>query len=195
MSLNRVDHTNYLVHWTSGGLEEAIEKFKSIAVDGILYGNNYGVRSKDNCICCTEAPVENFHIEGSRYKPFGIRFSKRWYFSQGGRPVIYQPEEDYQSLDESIRWKHVDFDLRDENRCDYSWGREWRLKREELVLPIEEAVLIIPDESYRESFVEYFRDVNFWRGVATSADPYLYWDLYPESPGDKYKIESIIVDR
>lgn len=192
MSSTRSDHTDYLVHWTKGTPEEAFEALSSIAVDEEIRGGIFGVRSGDNCICFSEAPVDFFHERKGDFKPFGIRVSKRWIFSLGGRPVIYQPIDEYKLLPPNLSWRHVDFDLTGLKRRDYSWQREWRLRQDRLHLPVDQVTLVIPQEEYREELKRRFENENYTRGLA-SCDPYgygMYAPLHETSAGE-YRVEVI----
>jgi hypothetical protein len=73
---------------------------------------------------------------------------KTWGFERGGRPVIYQTEEEYHNLPESLRWRHVRFDPL--NGIDFTWEREWRIRIDELVLDISVAVVIVPDSDWEQ---------------------------------------------
>ena len=58
--------------------------------------------------CFSEAPLSklaqilaNPSAHGMRYKPFGVMVSKSWLFERAGRPVIYQPESEFDLLHET----------------------------------------------------------------------------------------------
>lgn len=186
----RSDHTNYVVHWTKGTPEEALDALTSIAIDEAILADTYGVKSGEPCVCFSEAPVESFHRGGEYFQPFGIRVSKKWLFSQGGRPVIYQPSHEFQLLAEQLRWRHVDYDLVGKERRDYSWQREWRIKLDELYLPVSEVTLLVPDKKYFAILEQRFSNENYARGLA-SCDPYGYGMYMPHNPtqADQYRLE------
>lgn len=190
MTQERSDHTDYLVHWTKGTFEEALDSLTSIAIDETLYGSANGIRSSDVCVCFSEAPIESFHKGGDYFQPFGVRVSKRWFFEQGGRPVIYQTIEEYNLLSEELRWKHVDFDVSGNNKRNYTWQREWRIKMDELYLPVEEVTLLVPDKKYFDILQQRFSNENYARGLA-SCDPYGYGMYTPHYPtqADTYPLE------
>lgn len=192
MNTTRSDHTDYLVHWTKGTIEEAFDSLASIAIDEEIRGGKFGVRSGENCICFSEAPVDCFHERTGAFKPFGIRVSKKWLFSLGGRPVIYQPAHEYYLLPADLAWRHVDYDLAGVKKRDYSWQREWRIRQDSLYLPLDQVTLIIPDEKYREELKHRFFDENYVRGLAL-CDPYGYGMGYPAEPtsAGEYRVETI----
>ena len=145
----RNDVTEYLVHWTKGAsYDEAFEILRSIVFEQRLLGGNGDIKGGFLCVCFTEAPIDQFHRVLSRYKPFGICVSKEWAFSQGGRPAIYQPNADYQLLPDELKWRHMRYELGGESPVDFCWEREWRIKTEELHLPPEEVVVILPSSDW-----------------------------------------------
>src|SRR5207244_8179261 len=96
-------------------------------------------KGKYRCVSFSETPLASLS-DGlvneeyySKYSTFGIMVSKKWLFSHGGRPVIYQPLSEYQALPESHRWRLMTFELRDRySFSDFTWEREWRIKCDEL---------------------------------------------------------------
>ena len=115
----------------------------------------------------------------------GIEVSKQWAYSEGGRPVIYQPEEEYEQLPESHRWRHVRYELDAEPPIDFSWEREWRIQTDELGLPPGEARIIVPHEDWAEAlegehFAEEEHRIDMFASVygeeyrMLSLDPFVY---------------------
>lgn len=98
MATTRKDHTDYVIHWTKGSMDEAFESLVSIAIDEQIIGSSSRITSGDKCICFSEAPQNFFHEREGQFKPFGIRLSKKWLFSLGGRPVIYQAADEFDLL-------------------------------------------------------------------------------------------------
>ncbi|MFM4846662.1 hypothetical protein ACEUDP_18285 [Aeromonas caviae] len=192
MGTVRTDHTDYLVHWTRGDTDEAFDRLTSIAIDECIYGGNFGVRAGCNCVCFTEAPINHFHEREGFFQPFGIMVSKKWLFGLGGRPVIYQPEDDFILLPKRLQWKHVDYDITGYKKRDYSWQREWRIQTDKLNLPVSEVTLIVPDEDYYDELRERFSNENISRGLA-SCDSYGYgmgMPIWPTAAED-YRVEVI----
>ena len=66
-----------------------------------------------------------------RYRPYGVGVQKEWLFRLGGRPVIYQPANEYDDLPSEIRWRHCRYEPPD---IDFTWEREWRIAMERVDL-------------------------------------------------------------
>ncbi|MDD3765166.1 MAG: hypothetical protein PHP86_17865 [Nevskiales bacterium] len=160
----RADLSNHLVHWVKGASDEdAFAVLSKIASEGRLLGSNGFIKGEFNCVCFTEAPQNTFHNVIGKYRPFGVQVSKRWLFSQGGRPVIYQPLADYDSLPESHNWRHVTYDLDHKPQpVDFSWEREWRIKTDELLLP-PEARILVPHQAWAEALQEQHSESEEYR--------------------------------
>jgi hypothetical protein len=145
----RADLSNDLVHWIKGDSnEEAFEILRAIVRERRLLGGVGHIRGGYTCICFTEAPEGAFHQIIGRYRPFGVRVPKTWLFSRGGRPVIYQPDDEYDLLPEQLRWRHMRYEPTRAPPVDFSWEREWRIQTPELQLPFGEASLLVPHESW-----------------------------------------------
>src|SRR2546427_12661114 len=114
----RDDLSDRLVHLTKGATEkEAGERFLSIVRDKTLLGGTGLIRGGYRCVCFSEAPISKLgailaqpSIHGMPYAPFGVMLSKTTLFCAGGRPVIYQPEAEFEMLHESQRYRHKDFE-------------------------------------------------------------------------------------
>ncbi len=111
---------------------------RSIIRERRLIAGNYMIRGGYRCVSFTEAPIEAF-IDGfvrqfpfTRYSRFGVMFDKSWVFELGGRPVIYQPEIEFNILPEELRWRHVRYEPGAEQAKDFTWEREWRMNCDEL---------------------------------------------------------------
>jgi len=151
----RIDLTNYLTHWVKSDTEqEAYRILSSIIVSGKLYGGNGHIKGKYTCICFTETPEKAFQESESRYQPFEIQVPKSWIFEQGGRPVIYQSDNEFDALPESIRWRHVRYEPNADSPIDFTWEREWRIQTNELDLPTDKACVIVPDASWVTALVD-----------------------------------------
>lgn len=144
----RTDISQYLFHWVKGNSDEdALSKLLAIAETRKLLSGNGFIRGRHQCICFTETPLSSFHESESRYKKFGVRLSKQFIFSAGGRPVIYQPNADYDLLPDSLKWRHVTFEP---PFVDFSWEREWRLPNEQLELDPELITFVVPKKEFGE---------------------------------------------
>ena len=128
----REDMSDFLFHFTKG--PNAFETLCGILEEGKLRDtNNRGY------LCFTETPLslliplfEYFtkrYPGNPMYAPYGIGVKKSRFFELGGRPVIYGKEEEKQFLDKSIQWRFEEMRL---PYRDFSWLREWRIKRNKL---------------------------------------------------------------
>jgi len=156
----RGDLSNRVVHLTRGDTpEQATTSFKSILREGALRGVNGFIRGGYNCVCFSEAPLGVIvHAlglppeQGMRYAPFGVMVGKRWLFEQGGRPVIYQSEEEYEALPDTIRYRHVRYEPH--RGIDHSWEREWRIRTDRLALDPTQTTFVVPNRKWVASFHE-----------------------------------------
>ena len=152
--MSRADISNDLIHWIRAESDgEAYEILKRIVAENRLLGGDGHIKGEYNCVCFTEAPQNTFHSAHNRYSTFGIRISKKWAYEQGGRPVIYQHDDEFELLPESHRWRHVRYEPNREPPIDFTWEREWRIPNESLELPAGEIVIIIPHEAWADSLI------------------------------------------
>jgi hypothetical protein len=81
-------------------------------------------------------------------------------FVQGGRPVIYQPDEEFEGLPENYRWRHVRFDP--SNGVDFTWEREWRIQTDQLCFDNSIAKVIVPSYDWVDRLQDdHQRDEDF----------------------------------
>lgn len=157
----REDHINYLIHWvTENNYDEACDTLLQIVNNQAILGSKENIKGSYTCVCFTEAPPKYFDFQSRKYKPFGIRLSKDYVFSNGGRPVIYQPDNEYSLLPKDLRWRHVRYDP---PHVDFTWEREWRINADHVFLPVEEALIIVPDEEWAEIFNIKFNEQEWIR--------------------------------
>lgn len=151
----RPDISDKLIHFTRGvTADDAFNRLRRIIEERRLLGGNRMIKGGFRCVCFTEAPLPSLkkgfvnaeHF--SRYAPFGIMFSKSWVFSQGGRPVIYQPETEYQLLPKALKWRHVRYEPLSSLPIDFTWEREWRVRCEELTFGPQVAVIVLPNHQW-----------------------------------------------
>jgi hypothetical protein len=92
---------------------------------------------------------------GIRYEPYGLMFSKRYVYIQGGRPVIYDRTEDAKNyLPENEWWRIVRLDLSDvSNINDFTHEREWRVP-DEFEFDISKATVLVPNAAEFRRFYE-----------------------------------------
>jgi hypothetical protein len=168
--MSRADISPYLVHFTSGNsYDDAFTRLQKIIADRKLIAGSRFIKGNYRCVCFSEAPLTS--LKGglanlnyySRYSPFGIMVSKQWLFAQGGRPVIYQSAEEYQSLPESHRWRHVLYEPSHSTEAiDFTWEREWRIKCDYLVFDQRSAQVIVLDQSWADRLVsEHDREEDY----------------------------------
>ena len=137
----------------------AYSVLQKILHDGRLIGTSkwtYG----HNCICFTEAPIQEFNSvfslvqiassknERPRYEPYGIAVSKKFLFNRGGRPVIYDHPSTFEEFPANQRYRFVPYDP--EKEIDFTWEREWRIRVDYLRLDPKETLVIVPtsDEAF-----------------------------------------------
>lgn len=95
----------------------------------------------------------------SSYSPFGVLVSKKWLFELGGRPAIYQTEEEYHLLPSSHKWRHVRYDIRDgRDEIDFAWEREWRIRSDALEIGPSVASLVVPSSEWAEQLIRDHED-------------------------------------
>ena len=154
IQLVRRDMSNLLFHFTrASGEYNAATILKNILRSEKLLGNGKWTEGVD-CVCFTEAPISEFTAIFSlieiaskqehrpRYEPYGIAVTKKWLFSKGGRPVIYEKHSEFQNYDKKQEYRLVPFDP--EEKIDFTWEREWRIKTNELKLDKNEAMVVVP---------------------------------------------------
>lgn len=162
--LVRRDLGNLLFHFTrrkvqlddsftgekSGENKSAFSVLGEILKGGKLKGGTGYIKGSHRCVCFTESPISElaslFYLNQSmkqsgRYEPYGIAVPKDWLFSQGGRPVIYQHEAEYDQLPEPMKFRHVTYIP---PNTDFTWEREWRIKKDELTLDLNQTLVVVP---------------------------------------------------
>jgi hypothetical protein len=156
----RGDLSECLVHLTRAVTHSAAaQAFLQIIKSRQLIGSSRDIRGASKCVCFSEAPISILvqalslpPEEGMRYAPFGVMVRKQWLFAQGGRPVIYQPEEEFELLHEQQRFRHVRYDPNKEQ--DYTWEREWRVRTDILPLNPAEVTFVVPTRAWEERFLK-----------------------------------------
>jgi hypothetical protein len=162
--MNRSDLSQFLFHWVSGNSsEEALNLLHAIIVDEKIYGSSNNIKGSYSCVCFTEAPIEHFNFDASRYWPFGISISKLRIFQQGGRPVIYQRDSEFYDLPESLRWRHVRYEPDSESQIDFTWEREWRIQTNELPLDPDSMKIIVPNRETANELEARFNQAQWDR--------------------------------
>ncbi|MGA2595094.1 MAG: hypothetical protein ABSH32_34800 [Bryobacteraceae bacterium] len=157
----RFDLSDKLIHFVRGERAgDAFSTLRSIIQDCRLFGGNRMIRGGYRCVCFTEAPVAAFAADFvrqfpfTRYSQFGLMFEKSWIYERGGRPVIYQPGDDFDRLPEELRWRHVRFELSGEDVIDFTWEREWRIACDELSFTPADAAIVVPDGQWADALCQ-----------------------------------------
>ncbi len=156
--LIRDDLSDRLIHLTRGETnQEAAQAFLGIIESKALTGGTGYIKGKFRCVCFSEAPIgklshilANPSVHGMIYSPFGVMVSKEWLFSKGGRPVIYQPDSEFELLDECQKYRHKIYEP--DMGVDFTWEREWRLKTYSLKLDPSETTLVVPNRAWADYF-------------------------------------------
>jgi len=155
----RPDIAYSLIHFTRGeGQNSAYESLRKIVKERRLLGSDRMIRGGYPCICFSEAPYDLLtcgltNSDGyGRYSGYGLIFSKQYIFDLGGRPVIYQPDCEYDMLPDSHRWRHVRFDLSDP-KVDFTWEREWRVQSSAMSFTKNDLSIVLPDDDAQKRFV------------------------------------------
>jgi hypothetical protein len=156
--MNRIDISNYLIHFTKGeSTELAYQCLRKILSEKRLRGSGETIKGRYPCVCFSEAPLvalTNGLINPrsySKYSPFGILVTKQWIFEQGGRPVIYQADDEFAELSEYHRWRHMRYEP---PRIDFTWEREWRICSDQLDFDIGTASIVVPDDEWSKRLVD-----------------------------------------
>ena len=157
----REDISDKLVHFIKGNtFGDAFENLRSIVNEKRLIGGSGFIKGEYNCVCFSEAPLSSLEhgllnsSAYSRYSPFGVVFDKKWVFEKGGRPVIYQPDSEFDALPESHKWRHVRYEPTADEPIDFSWEREWRIQSDELHFDPSSAALVVPDQDWANILIE-----------------------------------------
>jgi len=153
----RDDLSTKLIHFTKGSVEEATSSFYSILNQRKIVGGVGGIKNESRCVCFTESPIGKFSYVLAEpelfkfpYAPLGIMVDKGWLYEKGGRPVIYQSDEEYDLLHDLHKYRHKSYDPL--KNIDFTWEREWRIKVDELKLEPQKTTLIVPDRGWVDSF-------------------------------------------
>lgn len=160
----RIDISRDLIHWIKGdSYEESFDVLRKIVSERQLIAGNGHIKGNYYCVCFTEAPIDTFHEVLGRYQPFGIRLSKCFAYSLGGRPVIYQSEPEFDLLPSSLRWRHVRYDPNSSPPVDFTWEREWRIRKDDIYLPPGEASIVVPHESWAKALEDEHMEQEGYR--------------------------------
>ena len=166
--MERIDHCKNLIHFTKGNTyalnyEEAYKNLLDIVYSNTLKGGTGMILGKHNCVCFTESPARCLTNKGeldnhyfSRYAPFGVQYTKPVIFQHGGRPVIYSTKQEYEveKSNENLNWRFVTYNLLPNEGVDFSWEREWRIKRDSIPVNPSEAKLLFQSKKWIDRFID-----------------------------------------
>jgi hypothetical protein len=169
LQVARRDLASVVIHWTKArpashdfidevfGEEAQAERdapgvLADILEGSCLKGGTGYIRGGHRCVCFTEAPLAEMvavfaaatlasQANALRYEPFGVGVGKEWLFRLGGRPVIYQPDYEYDGLAKDFQWRHCRYEP---PAVDFSWEREWRIAAERLELYRAQTWIFVP---------------------------------------------------
>lgn len=192
----RPDISEYLIHFTSGTTDdEAYTRLCNIINDRYLNGSTNKIKGQFNCVCFSEVPIQALssglvNDQGLlRYSLFGIIFNKKWIFSKGGRPVIYEPDDEFNLLPTGIAWRHVRYEPNAVPSVDFTWEREWRIKTDRLEFDPSVAGIIFPDlgwayrfrsefDAMQDSKVQEYAQMLDDLLIAEAYREYMPWQIY-----------------
>lgn len=156
----RTDISQSLIHFTRGrDNDEAFDNLVSIVNSNTIYGSNKFIKGRYKCVSFSETPIacisrglinNNYY---TKYSAFGIAVSKDLLFNLGGRPVIYQSEEEFNLLSEGQRWRHMTYNPKGDPPIDFTWEREWRIKTNELHINPSDFSIIMPNADWIERLI------------------------------------------
>lgn len=157
--MQRPDISEYLIHFTSGATDnEAYSRLCNIVDERCLNGSANKIKGQFNCVCFSEAPIQALSAglvndRGLlRYSLFGVIFNKKWIFSRGGRPVIYQTDEEFVLLPDEIAWRHMRYEPNAATPVDFTWEREWRINTGRLEFSPSVAGIVFLDFDWASRF-------------------------------------------
>jgi hypothetical protein len=165
----RDDLSDRLVHLTKGRSEQdAAQNFLSVVGTRTLRGGTGFIKGGFRCVCFTEAPIARLahilaqpSVHGMQYAPLGVMIDKLTLYKAGGRPVVYQPDSEYQLLHESQRFRHKRYEP--DAGIDFSWEREWRIQTGEFALDPAKITLVVPSRTWSDYlFEKHADDLKGW---------------------------------
>lgn len=154
----RADLSTKLIHLTrTVDNVSADVRFNQILTQGKLIGSDRDVRGGLKVVAFTESPISMFasilanaKALDMRYAPLGVMVDKTWLYKQGGRPVIYESNAEFDDLPESKQHLHVRYEP--DRNIDYSWEREWRIKCDSLTLDPKATTVVVPTRDWEAKY-------------------------------------------
>ena len=165
---SRYDIASTITHFTKGMTwQDAYLNFKNIIKEGRIRCGTGMIKGGDqNCsVCFTETPIDFIgtsgfqnHINTVKYSPFGFMFEKSFIYSLGGRPVIYQSDEEYEYLHQLHRYRHVRYEPH--NNIDFTWEREWRANTPFVPVSPQHVILVMPNVEWKDYLLNEFNQLE-----------------------------------
>lgn len=173
---SRSDISGYITHLTRETDEmSSVDVLMKILKDKKLIGSNKDgyIRGKSQAVCFQDSPLHgvaqninheilnNEKLGGKiRYRATGLLFHKAYVYYRGGRPVIYDNEDYFNTMPEDQQWRFVSYNLSDpRNVIDWTHEREWRIKGDFSFVYSEVQVILPGPKSYRKFIKEIDRDI------------------------------------
>ena len=179
----RSDLSDWLIHCTQPtDVLSAFDVLRKILQEASLIGSNQYIKAQCKCVCFSESPLTKIkslitycdtHQCSLRYAPYGIAVKKEWLFEQGGRPVIYQTDNEFSITSDEHKYRHMRYDPA--KNFDFSWEREWRVNCDQLLLQPEITTVFVKSrDDIRLLLEEYYGHQSSWSlvGVPFNIDIY-----------------------
>ena len=110
--------------------KDAFHVVRSIVSERRLLGGTGCIKGGYRCACFTEAPLDGVvevfwhsHEADLKVMPFGVMFAKAWRIGRGGRPVIYQADDEFDTLTEAGRYRHMRVEPSAQPNLSHLWAR------------------------------------------------------------------------
>jgi hypothetical protein len=157
--ISRRDIGNRIIHWT-----QSRRVLVNILESGVIRGGVGYIKGSRTCVCFSEAPIAEWvaffnmavvlqELKAMpRYVPYGVSILKEEVFAAGGRPVIYQTDEERELLRKELQWRHCRFEPA--NDIDHTWEREWRIETDGFTLSPETTLVFVPSARAANSLAE-----------------------------------------
>lgn len=139
------------------------EVLKEILTEGIIHGSRpeTGFIKGGHCaVCFSEVPFSGLKYliqNGSRYDPYGLIFAKASVFKNGGRPVIYLPDDESAWIPLPEKWRLVRYEP---GIVDFTFEREWRLKGDLNIRETSGFYLIVKSEAEKIELRNLLNQIN-----------------------------------
>ena len=160
----RPDVAANLLHLLRGDSRgDAFALLRTVIAEHCVAGSAAAIRDGSTCVSFAEAPIKQLREvfrwsaeRDARVQPFGVLLGKDYLYAVGGRPVIYQADNEYEKLPESLRYRHARYDPITVPPIDFTWEREWRLRADVLQLEPERCCIVVASEADRAAlFMEH----------------------------------------